>query len=367
MPTLAATEDVSFFYTDSGAPLSSSYTTIVLIHGHTWHSAVFDRLLPLARSRNVRLVCVNRRLYPGSTPYTPEETEEIASPDPSRVLAKQGALLARFVARLPAALQLPRPHHGRAGGIMLAGWSLGTLFVQLTLSAIDLVDEPTRNVLRTYVRGIMLWDTPSPFLGIVPPNDYNPFRDERIPLEDRLGHFLRWVSGYYTHDPVTRKLCFESPDEELTPSIERMPDLLALTEPSASAGGDTALIDPALIPLMGRITAGALLDPQLHSRWGGLDIKFITGSRSVWNIVLAAWQIEDMGKQAGVRIEVKMIPNANHFVMWDAPEDAIRVLQECSSVGRRRKAHRHFQSTIHAVVQQKRFPWRRNRMSMEVV
>ncbi|KAL1740845.1 Alpha/Beta hydrolase protein [Schizophyllum fasciatum] len=366
MPTLAATEDVSFYYTDSGAPLSPTYTTIVIIHGHTWHSAVFDRVLPLARAHNLRLVCVNRRLYPGSTPYTPEEAAEIASDDPSRVLASQGVLLARFIARLPAALQLPRPRHGRAGGMMLAGWSLGTLFVQLTLSAIDAVDEATRNILRTYVRGIVLWDTPSPFLGIDPPNDYNPFTDERVPPEGRLMLFLRWVSGYYTHDAAARTLCYERPDADLTPSVERMPDLLALTEPAASAGGDTALVDPALIPLMRRITAGALLDPQLHRRWGGLEIKCITGSRSVWNIVLAAWQVEDMAKKAGVRVEVKMIPNANHFVMWDAPEDAMRALLECCGTSRLRKAHKHFQSTSHTIVQHRKFSWRRGRVSMEV-
>lgn len=366
MPTLAATKDVSFFYTDSGAPPSATYTTIVLIHGHTWHSAVFDRLLPLARTRNLRLICVNRRLYPGSTPYTPEEAAQIASPDPSGVLAAQGVLLALFIARLPAALRLPRPQHGRAGGIALAGWSLGTLFVQLVLSALDAVDEATRTILRAYVQRVILWDAPSPFFGIVPPYDYNPFTDERAPPEARLGLFLRWVSGYYTHNSVTRELSYENPDADIKPSVERMPDLLALTEPSASEGGDTALINPDLIPLMGHITEDALLNPPLHRRWGGLKIHCITGSRSVWNIVLAAWRVADMAKVAGVRVDVKMVPGANHFVMWDDPENAIRALHECCGVSKVQKTHNRFRSASRTVVQLK-YPWRRSRMSVDIV
>ena len=178
MPTLSATEKVSFFYADSGAPSSSAYSTIVIFHGYRWHSggalsslhtarartdfhpqAVFDRLLPLASKHNIRLICVNRRGYPGTTPFTPEEEAGLASSDPSQTLAEQGIIFARLIAKLPDALGLAHPSGSDFGGIALAGWSLGTLFVRLVLTALDEVDEPSRNVLRTYVRQLILWGT----------------------------------------------------------------------------------------------------------------------------------------------------------------------------------------------------------------
>ena len=39
----------------------------------------FKRIIPLAGRHNVRLVIVNRRDYPGSSPYTDEEINSVKS------------------------------------------------------------------------------------------------------------------------------------------------------------------------------------------------------------------------------------------------------------------------------------------------
>ncbi|KAL1683390.1 Alpha/Beta hydrolase protein [Schizophyllum commune] len=341
MPTLAATEDVSFFYTDSGAPSSPAYSTIVIFHGYRWHSAVFDRLLPLAPSHNVRLICVNRRGYPGTTPFTPEDEAGLASSDPSQTLAAQGVIFARFLAKLPDALGLPRPSAHGEGGIVLAGWSLGTLFVRLVLSALDEVDEPIRTVLRTYVRQLILWDVPSPFIGVVPPPEaYFPLADERLSPAERMDIFIPWVSAYYTHDLAARKPTYGAPDQDRPPSVHA-PELLAIMAPEASVTGDTSLMRAELIPLMRRIAEETLFDAELHRRWGGLDIQCLTGSRSVWLCTLAPWWLEDAAKKAGIPLKGKMIPNSNHFAMWDNPEITIRALEECCSAVKPHKVAAH--------------------------
>ncbi|KAL1745732.1 Alpha/Beta hydrolase protein [Schizophyllum fasciatum] len=341
MPILAATAGVNFFYTDSGAPKSPEYTTIVILHGYKWHSAVFARLLPLARTRGIRIICVNRRGYPNSTPYTPEEAAALASTDPSRVLLDQGILLSRFIAQLPDTLQLPQPSDGHAGEIALAGWSLGTLFVQLVLASLDSVDEHTRVILRTRIRRVILWDIPSPFLGLgAPPGAYFPLTDNSKTLNERIDTFMTWVSGYYTHDVASRKPGYGDPDADLLPSVESAPGLLALAATTASVSGDTALMRISLLPLMQRITEGTLLDPQLSRRWGGLQLHTITGSRSVWMCVLAPWWFEAAARKAGIRVEDQIILGANHLVMWDNPEAAIRALQNCCiAVAASHKAH----------------------------
>jgi hypothetical protein len=38
MPSLTVNDNIKFFYTDNGAPSPGSYKTLILIHGHTFHS-----------------------------------------------------------------------------------------------------------------------------------------------------------------------------------------------------------------------------------------------------------------------------------------------------------------------------------------
>ncbi|KAI5829932.1 alpha/beta-hydrolase [Schizophyllum commune Tattone D] len=302
MPYLAATEDVSFFYTDSGAPSSPAYSTIVIFHGYRWHSAVFDRLLPLAPSHNIRLICVNRRGYPGTTPFTPEDEAGLASSDPSQTLAAQGVIFARFLAKLPDALGLPRPSADGEGGIVLAGWSLGTLFVRLVLTALDQVDEPTRNVLRTYVQRLILWDVPSPFIGVVPPPEaYFPLADERLSPAERMSIFIPLGLRVLHPRPPSRKPTYGAPDQDRPPSVHA-PELLGIMASEASC---------------------------------------LTGSRSVWLCTLAPWWFEDAAKKAGIPLKGKMIPDSNHSAMWDNPEITIRALEECCSAVKPHKVAAH--------------------------
>ena len=82
------------YFEDSGPPPGSTdYVTLVLVHGTCFHSgsykfirvpqfgiglttavtAVYKPMIPFAAQHNLRLVLLNMRGYPGSTPYSTEE------------------------------------------------------------------------------------------------------------------------------------------------------------------------------------------------------------------------------------------------------------------------------------------------------
>ncbi|KAF5341417.1 hypothetical protein D9758_012302 [Tetrapyrgos nigripes] len=70
---------LEYFYEDSGAPAGvGSYTTFFMLHGYCYHSGIFQRLFPLAhqsysQSFPFRVIAINRRGYPPTTPFNPFE------------------------------------------------------------------------------------------------------------------------------------------------------------------------------------------------------------------------------------------------------------------------------------------------------
>ncbi|KAI0761772.1 hypothetical protein BD413DRAFT_616770 [Trametes elegans] len=69
---------------DTGPPDGQDvYTTLVFIHGYVWHGGAFGKLLPLAPHFGCRIIVLNRRDYPGASPYTAEE-RALLPPVPDR-------------------------------------------------------------------------------------------------------------------------------------------------------------------------------------------------------------------------------------------------------------------------------------------
>ena len=107
-------------------------------------TANFRKLLPLAAAQNTRLIAVNRRDYPGSTPYSPEERakfERLAASSPDDVNARAEASeiwrdrareLYEYLEDLVQREDIPQPSYGEGGevrgGIVLVGWSLGSVW-----------------------------------------------------------------------------------------------------------------------------------------------------------------------------------------------------------------------------------------------
>ncbi|KAL1950828.1 hypothetical protein VTO73DRAFT_5952 [Trametes versicolor] len=82
MPTAPLGDKGSvFYYKDSGAPSgSTNYTTLVLVPGTCFHIAIYRPIIPFADEHNLRLVLLNLRDYPGSTPLSPEDVVNLRGP-----------------------------------------------------------------------------------------------------------------------------------------------------------------------------------------------------------------------------------------------------------------------------------------------
>ena len=176
MPTLSVGNDIVFHYTDSGPIEKTEYSTLVLIHGLTFHTGMyyyvicisqgpsliytrspgtFKRIPPLASSHSLRVICLSSREYEGSTPYSADELKTIyhgSDIERANFLHSQGILVALFVDGLIQSLSLPK-----AGGVTVAGWSLGNIFSIAMRASIDDLPDNTRQRLKTYTRGFIIF------------------------------------------------------------------------------------------------------------------------------------------------------------------------------------------------------------------
>lgn len=98
---------------------------------YAYPSGIFGPMLPFAAANRVRLILVNRRDYPGSTPLSDAELAELGSPDletRARALAQQGLDIGLFLAWLVREENIPPVSTDRdgnkQGGIALVAWSL---------------------------------------------------------------------------------------------------------------------------------------------------------------------------------------------------------------------------------------------------
>jgi hypothetical protein len=173
MPTIAVPgQGVQFFYTDTGPPLDAvEYPTLILVHGHTYHSGkiklpadlqnqlcaaeVFKRMLPLAASRSVRIICINRREYPGSTPYTAVELQVYASgsrEERAMLWHREGLTLALGIDKIIEQCELP-------AAVTLIGWSLGNTFILAARVSIASISPESQERLRSSIKWFIMWGT----------------------------------------------------------------------------------------------------------------------------------------------------------------------------------------------------------------
>jgi hypothetical protein len=172
------------FFTDSGAVHGSrNYTTIVCIHGYLFtggsftplsqdivpHSlltchlpAIFEHILPLAAPNNIRLVVINRRGYPGSTPYTADEKDGQRS-GRKLFLETMGLQVVQFLNAFLDQNDIPRASSdGNSGGLALLGWSLGTFWALAPLGHSDAIPQSYLTRLEPYLKNCILLGMLSP-------------------------------------------------------------------------------------------------------------------------------------------------------------------------------------------------------------
>ncbi|PCH43966.1 hypothetical protein WOLCODRAFT_76102 [Wolfiporia cocos MD-104 SS10] len=338
-------------FQDSGAPTgASNYVTLVLVHGTVAHGAVFLPMFSFAAQYNIRLIALNLRNYPGSTPYSPGELAVIHGSDrrsQALFIRDRGLEIAAFLEWFLRGEHIPpisrAPGGAVEGGIVLLGWSFGnSMTLSFLANASDLT--PTRqNLLGVYLRHVIIYDPVSYAIGIPPPPLqvlYDPTIDPSIP-PDHLGHrFAAYVFGYYRHKQDILSSLASCTLEGICAGIVHHPEMDPKSTLARIPAEELATIldvDNAThvhIPMLNldggthaENTRKALLETDV---WPHVHATLIWCDMSVGQTVLAAGELHralQLASSTGSRV-VKTIrlEGANHFPHWDQPGHTMRIL-----------------------------------------
>lgn len=124
--------------------------------------ATYKPLIPYATKRNLRLVLVNLRDYPGSTRYTESELSALGSTDPKSqrsMLDARGTEIAAFLLWFIKKEKIPRTTEGGAGGLGLLAWSWGNTITMSFLAQAAELPKDRQETLGAYVRSLIFFGT----------------------------------------------------------------------------------------------------------------------------------------------------------------------------------------------------------------
>ena len=127
------------------------------------HQVVFKRAQTAAAAKGVRFVAINRRHFPGSTPFSQDELNLILSggEDSQKDVHwdVRGRELASFVGAFAQQNNLPPvSSDGKAGGIIILGWSVGAaLALSSIASSHTIQDAGLKSALASHVRALILY------------------------------------------------------------------------------------------------------------------------------------------------------------------------------------------------------------------
>ena len=142
----------------------SGQPTCASARGQEPHNCIFTEiftpLLPHAHKQNARVVTVNRRDYPGSTPLSPQELNVLNSgtdEQKAEYLKERGVEFATFFDTFAEGNTLsPISPDGSSGGFAVLGWSLGCTFALASIAAVDALPAHVQERWKTRMRSLIL-------------------------------------------------------------------------------------------------------------------------------------------------------------------------------------------------------------------
>ena len=121
-------------------------------------------MIPFAEECNLRLVLLNLRGYPGSTPYSDEELKRFEGTvdDPESAVQARGFEIATFLRWFIETEKIPRIHalpgSGRnVGGLSLLSWSGGNVQTLSMFANADKLPMETRELFDCHLRSFILY------------------------------------------------------------------------------------------------------------------------------------------------------------------------------------------------------------------
>ncbi|KAJ8695745.1 hypothetical protein PTI98_005674 [Pleurotus ostreatus] len=310
-------------YTDSGpVPNSMTYTTVILIHGAAVNGQTFERLHPLAASYNLRTVALNRTEYPGSARYTDTELEELRHGD-TKFLERTAVRIAFFIAAYIRETGIPEE-----GGVVVVGWSIGTVSAMAPFSFPEAIPLETYHLLDRYVRRLVLYDPPHLAFGLELPADtvlHDPWGDATTKSpEEVFETFKFWVSSYFEVPEgwggSINELDSRKRTERTTVDSWSQEEHDRFFSQDGAARAELHWFSEAMQKSINRMATSCLFDE-------------CTTGRSPWHTIWAAHRIKEIHDECVLRrirprpMEFVAIPDGNHFVHWDDPHAFLRAVQ----------------------------------------
>ncbi|KAJ3563894.1 hypothetical protein NP233_g8644 [Leucocoprinus birnbaumii] len=253
------------WYTDSGPVKdASTYTSVVLIHGHAFNGHVFEPLHEFAAKHQLRLFAINRRHFAGSSAYSDAELDDLRNGEPAfadRLTVLLGHLVEYFIRKH----DLPKPNAERtAGGVMVLGWSLGCATAMTFLSNGKLFNVEQYELLRGYVRKLVLYDPGLVAFGFEGPPGSKPYAMHGNSLEEYYKKFKLNVGLYFDHpidwDGDSAKLKSE-PSSEISTTASWSSELWEkIYQPQSAADSDWPLVIGPIQKVLRQVTERALFN-----------------------------------------------------------------------------------------------------------
>ncbi|KAI0704536.1 hypothetical protein C8Q76DRAFT_779013 [Earliella scabrosa] len=345
MPSIVVDDDkgTQLAYFDTGVPKSTQskepYLTIVAVHGTVFSSPTFARLMERSNVAGVRFVAVNRREYPGSTPWSEDEFRILQSgTDAERAtfIRDRGVEIATFILRFIEANAIPpTSSDGKAGGILLLGWSLGCTLALSVLANVDALPPAMQDQLSSYLRSYVMFEPPTVAIGSPrPPQLWSPIIDTTLPEDMRYPAFVPYITGYFKHGDLSTR----DPDviSYHVPALFRCPSAYHMSQEEH----DAAVYLPGgphdtLFFWMGEASIQetykkACFDAKTRDRLPGMKIWVLCGDATSPHGIPAFWSMEDDNSaNGGGFLNFKWVPGANHSHFWDEPQYMLQQFLSC--------------------------------------
>ncbi|GAA6035252.1 hypothetical protein JCM8097_008784 [Rhodosporidiobolus ruineniae] len=339
---------VQLAYIDSFSALEpeqrpKEYTTLIGLHGVGFNSAVWTPLLPHLPP-SIRFLAYNQRSYASSSPAF--NAKELGGVDAT----------AQYLGDLMEFLRFAVEELGvkakDEGGVVLMGWSKGTV---LPLSLLSVLHTPASStpsstsyashpplsssallphahLLPSHLRSLLLFEPPGSSLGRAPTADYTTAMAAVSPphsatADEFAEAFAGWIGGYCPPSPSSPS---EKPVEDLPPSglAALSPEVLsAAWEPQCVAHGFSWRLSSS--PAEAQGIARQALAPQEQEL--AYPVGLIYGKRTNGYCLDAAATIEGWwaASEGGMkRTATWVLPETNHFAFVHEPEAFARAVVE---------------------------------------
>ncbi|KAL0581927.1 hypothetical protein V5O48_000157 [Marasmius crinis-equi] len=334
---------VELSYLDSGAPPQSCYTTIFAIHGMIFTNAIFQKILDVAVTKGIRFVAINRRAFPGSTPYSREELDVVTNgasteTDKDAFIQDRGHEITYFIDSFIQEHELPPlSADGMNGGVAILGWSIGSSHAAAAVASTLTLPADVCARLRLHLRSLIFYEAAPMILGLPPPpQSWLPLTDTTIPAASRLRAFSQWATSYFDHgdlssrDPEQLEWVVASPSSVPTFYTFGTETLNTITTfDDATAGVDV----PYTYYFQNQLSScyrKAFFGKEIAAIFPHIRRSCLCGEKTGALGIAGFWAIQDDEKTFGgwTDVNYKLVPGINHFVHWADPEKALQILME---------------------------------------